>query len=77
VGGDRVAPGPPGVPGELERGRATRLLRETESLAAEVLRERATRLLEQDAELVSDLTERRIDPYRTAAILEGRISNRP
>ena len=63
--------------GELERGRATRLLRETESLAAEVLRERATRLLEEDAELVSDLTERRIDPYRTAAILEGRISNRP
>jgi GTPase len=63
--------------GELERGRATRLLRETESLAAEVLRERATRLLEEDAELVSDLTQRRIDPYRTAAILEGRISNRP
>ena len=63
--------------GELERGRGTRLLREVESLAVEGLRERATRLLEQDPSLAADLTERRTDPYRTAAILEERISNRP
>jgi GTPase len=63
--------------GELERGRAARLLREVESLAVEGLRERATRLLEQDPSLASDLTGRRTDPYRTAAILEERITNRP
>ena len=63
--------------GELERGRAARLLREVESLAVEGLRERATRLLEHDPSLASDLTGRRTDPYRTAAILEERIANRP
>jgi GTPase len=63
--------------GELERGRAARLLREVESLAVEGLRERATRLLEHDPSLASDLTGRRTDPYRTAAILEERITNRP
>jgi GTPase len=63
--------------GELERGRAARLLREVESLAVEGLRERATRLLEQDPSLASDLTGRRTDPYRTAAILEEGITNRP
>jgi LAO/AO transport system kinase len=62
---------------ELERGRAARLLREVESLAVEGLRERATRLLVEDASLAADLTERRTDPYRTAAILGERISNRP
>ncbi|HET8525945.1 MAG TPA: methylmalonyl Co-A mutase-associated GTPase MeaB, partial [Actinomycetota bacterium] len=56
--------------GELERRRGTRLLREVESLAVEGLRERATRLLEEDPSLAADLTERRTDPYRTAAILE-------
>jgi LAO/AO transport system kinase len=63
--------------GELERGRAARLLREVESLAVEGLRERATRLLVEDASLAADLTERRTDPYRTAAILGERISTRP
>jgi LAO/AO transport system kinase len=63
--------------GELERGRGARLLREVESLAVEGLRERATRLLEEDPSLAADLTERRTDPYRTAAILEERISSRP
>ena len=63
--------------GELERGRAARLLREVESRAVEGLRERATRLLEHDPSLASDLTGRRTDPYRTAAILEERITNRP
>jgi len=63
--------------GELELGRGARLLREVESLAVEGLRERATRLLEEDPSLAADLTERRTDPYRTAAILEERISSRP
>jgi LAO/AO transport system kinase len=63
--------------GELGRGRGTRLLREVESLAVEGLRERATRLLEEDPSLAADLTERRTDPYRTAAILEERMSKRP
>jgi LAO/AO transport system kinase len=63
--------------GVLERGRGARLLREVESLAVEGLRERATRLLEEDPSLAADLTERRTDPYRTAAILEERISSRP
>ena len=63
--------------GELERGREARLLREAESLAVEGLRERATRLLVEDPSLAADLTERRTDPYRTAAILEERISSRP
>jgi len=63
--------------GDLERTRAARLLREVESLAVEGLRARATRLLEEDPSLVADLTERRTDPYRTAAILEERISSRP
>ena len=63
--------------GELERGRGVRLLREVESLAVEGLRGRATRLLEEDPSLAADLTGRRTDPYRTAAILEERISTRP
>ena len=63
--------------GELERGRAARLLREVESLAVEGLRERATRLLVEDTSLAADLTERRTDPYRTAAILGERILDRP
>jgi len=63
--------------GDLERRRAARLLQEVESLAIEGLRERARRLLEQDRSLSADLTGRRTDPYRTAAILEERISSRP
>ena len=63
--------------GELGRGRRAHLLREVEGLAVEGLRERATRLLVEDPALAADLTERRADPYRTAAILEERISNRP
>jgi LAO/AO transport system kinase len=63
--------------GELERRRASRLLREVESLAVEGLRGRAKRLLEEDPSLTADLAGRRKDPYRTAAILEERISNRP
>jgi LAO/AO transport system kinase len=60
--------------GELERGRRERLLREVESLSLEKLRGRARALLADDGSLAADLTERRTDPYRTAAILEERIT---
>ena len=63
--------------GELERGRRERLLREVESLSLERLRDRARGLLTDDGSLVADLTERRTDPYRTAAILEERIVGVP
>ena len=60
--------------GELARGREGRLLNEVESLAAEGLRGRARELLARDGAIARDLLERRTDPYRTAAILEGRIA---
>jgi LAO/AO transport system kinase len=63
--------------GELERGRRGRLLREVESLSLEKLRGRAHELLAADGSLAADLTERRTDPYRTAAILEERITGGP
>ena len=63
--------------GELERGRRDRLLHEVESLSLEKLRGRARDLLTNDGSLADDLTQRRTDPYRTAAILEERISSRP
>jgi LAO/AO transport system kinase len=63
--------------GELERGRRERLLREVESLSLEKLRGRARALLADDGSLAADLTERRTDPYRTAAILEERITGGP
>ncbi len=63
--------------GELERGRRDRLLREVESLSLEKLRGRARELLADDGSLAADLTERRTDPYRTAAILEERITGGP
>ncbi|MGA9161646.1 MAG: methylmalonyl Co-A mutase-associated GTPase MeaB [Actinomycetota bacterium] len=59
---------------ELARGREGRLLKEVESLAAEGLRGRARELLARDGAIARDLIERRTDPYRTAAILEGRIA---
>jgi len=63
--------------GDLERGRRGRLLREVESLSLEKLRGRARELLADDGSLAADLTERRTDPYRTAAILEERITRGP
>ena len=63
--------------GELERGRRDRLLREVESLSLEKLRGRARELLSHDGSLAAALTERRTDPYRTAAILEERITGGP
>ena len=63
--------------GELELGRRDRLLREVESLSLEKLRGRARELLGDGGSLAADLTERRTDPYRTAAILEERITGGP
>jgi LAO/AO transport system kinase len=63
--------------GELARGRRDRLLREVESLSLEKLRGRARELLSEDGSLAVDLTHRRTDPYRTAAILEERITGGP
>jgi len=63
--------------GALERRRRERLLREVESLSLEKLRGRARDLLADDGSLAADLTERRTDPYRTAAILEERITGGP
>jgi LAO/AO transport system kinase len=63
--------------GALERGRRARLLREVESLTAERLRGAIRELLDADVSLVDDLAERRIDPYRAAAILMERAPQRP
>jgi LAO/AO transport system kinase len=59
--------------GELERVRRARLLREVETLTAERLRGGVRELLASDAELANDLAERRVDPYRAAAILTERF----
>ncbi|MEX2204035.1 MAG: methylmalonyl Co-A mutase-associated GTPase MeaB [Actinomycetota bacterium] len=63
--------------GALERGRRARLLHEVESLTAERLRGTIRELLDADVSLVDDLAERRIDPYRAAAILMERAPQRP
>jgi len=65
------------VSGGLAAGRRARLLREVESLAAEQLRMQLREPLGQDESLADDLVERRIDPYRAAAILTRRIAARP
>jgi LAO/AO transport system kinase len=58
--------------GRLERGRRERLLREVEALTIEELRSRVRRWLDDDPGLAGDLTDRRIDPYRAAALLGER-----
>jgi LAO/AO transport system kinase len=58
--------------GRLERGRRERLLREVEALTIEAVRSRVRRWLDDDPGLASDLTDRRIDPYRAAALLGER-----
>lgn len=63
--------------GALGRGRRARLLREVESLTAERLRGAIRELLHTDVSLADDLGERRIDPYRAAAILMERVPQRP
>jgi LAO/AO transport system kinase len=60
--------------GELAEARRTRLLREVETLTAERLRYAIRELLAADAALADDLSERRVDPYRAAAILAERVT---
>jgi LAO/AO transport system kinase len=59
--------------GELDRTRRARLLHEVETLTAERLRAGARELLASDVALANDLSERRVDPYRAAAILAERV----
>lgn len=63
--------------GALDEGRRARLVREVESLTAEQLRGRIRSLLADDTTLARDLAERRIDPYRAAAILMERVPAPP
>jgi LAO/AO transport system kinase len=63
--------------GALEAGRRARLAREVESLTAERLRGEVRRLLAEDRELADALAERRVDPYRAAAILMRRAPAGP
>jgi LAO/AO transport system kinase len=58
--------------GGLGERRRERLLLEVESLAAARFRARAASLLAADPDLADDVGERRVDPYRAAAILDGR-----
>ncbi|HSJ50191.1 MAG TPA: methylmalonyl Co-A mutase-associated GTPase MeaB [Actinomycetota bacterium] len=58
--------------GRVTERRRLRLVREVESLASEQLRERIREALGRDDELAGDLVERRVDPYRAAAILASR-----
>jgi LAO/AO transport system kinase len=60
--------------GELQERRRTRLTAEVERLTAERLRDRAGEVLRADGKLVEDLAERRVDPYRAAAMLIGRVT---
>ncbi|MDH5224687.1 MAG: methylmalonyl Co-A mutase-associated GTPase MeaB [Actinomycetota bacterium] len=57
--------------GALAGKRRARLLREVEALTAERFRLQVASALADDAALVEDLVERRIDPYRAAAMLVG------
>ena len=61
--------------GELERKRRARLLREVEEMVSVRLRDRAAAMLERGAmeKLADDLVSRRIDPYRAADILMGKV----
>jgi len=61
-----------GSSGRLERARRDRLLREVEALTIEGLRSRVRNLLEADLGLATDLADRRIDPYRAAALVGER-----
>jgi LAO/AO transport system kinase len=59
--------------GELAAARRARLLHEVETLTAERLRGAVRELLASDTSLADDLAERRLDPYRAAAILAERV----
>lgn len=57
--------------GGLEAKRRARLRREVESLASERFRIRVAAAFGADPALAEDLADRRVDPYRAAAILEA------
>ncbi len=59
---------------ELPERRRARVRREVEALAAEGFRSRVSALLDEDAGLAGDLAERRVDPYRAAAILSRKAA---
>jgi LAO/AO transport system kinase len=59
--------------GALEDGRRARLIGEVESLTVETLRGAVRGELEDDEAIAKDLAERRLDPYRAAAILMERV----
>ena len=61
--------------GARDAKRRARLLAEVESLAAERFKLAVAAALADDPELVTDLTERRVDPYRAAAALADRTSS--
>jgi LAO/AO transport system kinase len=63
--------------GTLDALRRERLAAEVGTLATERMRERVRDALDADAALLEDLGERRIDPYRAAAILAARIAGEP
>lgn len=63
--------------GVLDQSRRTRLIDEVESLAAARLRSRVRAMLAEDGSLADDLAERRVDPYRAAAILMDRVPAGP
>ncbi|TMK81478.1 MAG: methylmalonyl Co-A mutase-associated GTPase MeaB [Actinobacteria bacterium] len=61
--------------GELERRRRLRIVAEVQAMVAERLGRRAAALLAAREEgLAADLAERRIDPYRAAAILLAEVA---
>jgi LAO/AO transport system kinase len=61
--------------GELERRRRLRVVAEVQAMVAERLGRRAAGLLAAREEgLAADLAERRIDPYRAAAILLAEVA---
>src|SRR5207302_8659971 len=61
--------------GELQRRRRLRIVAEVQAMVAERLGRRAAALLAAREEgLAADLGERRIDPYRAAAILLAEVA---
>ena len=62
--------------GSLQRQRKERLMSEVETMAAQGLRDQMRDRLSDDAQLASDLEGRRVDPYRAAAILLEKLSER-
>ncbi|HSL10048.1 MAG TPA: methylmalonyl Co-A mutase-associated GTPase MeaB [Actinomycetota bacterium] len=62
--------------GGLDAKRRARLRREVEGLAGARLRGRVGASLDADGALLADLEHRRVDPYRAASILEGRLAER-